>query len=160
MAHKEKIEGPTITPLSRPIETAPVSDQIIAHEPMYGWLIVSKQEDGSFLQKSSGNLWMEVSPTFTRWIPYPGLDENKPWAYMRPFQGEWLIDSESQTASEPIMKGCESDLMEKIRTFMDLFVQCDGVEPFLSVQNVDLKELSDRYNSLYADLTVLGNAHE
>lgn len=57
------------------IETAQPGQQIIAHEPMYGWLIVSKQTDGSFLQKSSGNYWMEVpaSVQFTHWLPYPGF---------------------------------------------------------------------------------------
>ncbi len=60
--------------LAHPIDTAPPGAQIIAHEPMYGWLIVSKQHDGGFLQKSSGNFWMEVphEVQFTYWLPYPG----------------------------------------------------------------------------------------
>jgi hypothetical protein len=57
----------------QPMETAHVGQQIIAHEPLYGWLIVSKKADGSFIQKSSGNFWMDVpaSVQFTHWLPYP-----------------------------------------------------------------------------------------
>jgi hypothetical protein len=61
-----------------PIETAVVRTQFFAHEPMYGWLIVLKEEDGTFKQKSSGNFWMEVPPSvqFTHWVPYLDFLEN------------------------------------------------------------------------------------
>lgn len=62
----------------RPIETAIVGDQIIACEPFYGWLIVAKQADGSFQQKTTGNYWLPVPKEveFTKWLPYPGGARN------------------------------------------------------------------------------------
>lgn len=66
---------------AQPIETAEVGQQMLAYEPDYGWLIVAKEANGSFVQKSSGNFWMDVpaSVQFTHWLPYPGfLELEKP----------------------------------------------------------------------------------
>ncbi|KQS90336.1 hypothetical protein [Rhizobium sp. Leaf386] len=68
-------QTPQVDPEVRPIETAQIGHQIIAHEPLYGWLVVSKQADGSFIQKASGNFWSDVpaSVRFTHWLPYPNF---------------------------------------------------------------------------------------
>lgn len=58
----------------QPIETAPTAQQIIAWEPMYGWLLVSRSPyTKKWMLKSSGNFWHELPDTveLTRWMPLP-----------------------------------------------------------------------------------------
>jgi hypothetical protein len=76
---KEAVDEIERLTVGQPISTAQPGQQMLAYEPGYGWLIVSKQMDGSFLQKSSGNFWMEVpvSVQFTHWLPYPGFLKEK-----------------------------------------------------------------------------------
>lgn len=56
----------------RPIETADLAQQYLVWEPMYGWLIAAKNDDGWRL-KSSGNYWMGCprEVTFSHFQPLP-----------------------------------------------------------------------------------------
>lgn len=55
-----------------PIETAPKDQQILAWEPMYGWLLVACNF-GQWEIKTSGNFWVDLpkSVTLTHWQPVP-----------------------------------------------------------------------------------------
>lgn len=56
------------------IATAPMGMQILAWEPMYGWLIACLSSfDGKWRIKSSGNFWEDLpeSVVFTKWMPLP-----------------------------------------------------------------------------------------
>jgi hypothetical protein len=63
----------------RPIKSAP-HGQCIVWEPMYGWLLASKDTlSDAWMLKLSGNFWVECprEVSFTHWIPLPSPPTNE-----------------------------------------------------------------------------------